>query len=103
MKHPILRTAALAATLSLASLPAASQIIVGTGADLQAAVDSAPSGSVIEIHSDSTFFGELVFGESGAKDLTLRPGAGFTPTLAGLSLQPAVTIECADRLVRLEA
>ncbi len=100
MKHAILQTAALAAVVALSSLPAASQIIVGAGGDIQAAIDAAPSGSVIEIHSDETFSGPITFAASPAKDLSLLAGDGFAPTIDGGS-DRAIKIELSDKTTRL--
>ncbi|MCK6445641.1 MAG: hypothetical protein L6Q99_04550 [Planctomycetes bacterium] len=56
------------------------QIIVQDGDNLQAAINSAPSGSVVEIQSNATFTGSIVWAN---KDLVLRAGSGFTPVIKG--------------------
>ncbi|MCC7173202.1 MAG: hypothetical protein IT459_22325 [Planctomycetes bacterium] len=57
------------------------QIIVQDGDNLQAAINGAPSGSVIEIRSNSTFNGSVGWAN---KDLVLRAGPGFTPVINGV-------------------
>lgn len=67
--------------LALAGQPLAAQTIVGDGADLQAVIDAAAVGDVIEIQSNAVFQGSLFW--SSDKNLTLRAGAGFAPTIRG--------------------
>ncbi|MEO0651179.1 MAG: hypothetical protein AAFZ65_10935, partial [Planctomycetota bacterium] len=75
MRLPLF-VAALAATTAS---PALSQTIVGDGEDLQAAIDAATSGDVIEIQSNGTFGGIRI----ANKDLTVRAGDGFAPVVSG--------------------
>ena len=75
MRLPLL----LAASVAASATPALSQTIVGDGEDLQAAIDAATSGDVIEIQSDGTFAGIRI----ANKSLTVRAGAGFTPEITG--------------------
>jgi hypothetical protein len=86
---------------------ASAQIVVHTGDDLEAIVDSAPNGSVIEIQSDATFNVTLKFGYTWTKNLTLQAGAGFTPTLKGTTTGPvkvqADAMQLAFTGLRIEA
>lgn len=70
--------------IPLAGAPAMAQIIVGAGGDLASAVEAATSGAVIELQSSETYDVTLGLGYIGAKDLTLRAGEGFAPTIRGV-------------------
>ncbi|MBI5433531.1 MAG: hypothetical protein HZA52_11940 [Planctomycetes bacterium] len=67
-------------SLAVFAAPASAQFIVQDGDNLQSVVSAAPSGSVVEIQSNGTFTGSVVW---GGKDLVLRAGVGFTPTIQG--------------------
>jgi len=59
---------------------ASGQVIIGDGGDLEAATAAAADGTVIEIQSNEVFDATLHW---AGKTLTIRAGAGFTPTLRG--------------------
>lgn len=76
----------LASTICIAFVAAfagtaRAQFIVLDGDNLQAAINAAPSGSIVEIQSNGTFSGSVSWGN---KDLVLRAGTGFTPRIKGV-------------------
>ena len=70
--------------------PAAlAQTVVLPGDDLEAIVDDAPDGEVIEIRSNEIFVGQLSWSQ---KSLTLVAGDGFTPTIRGEAGESAIRL-----------
>ena len=75
--------------LSLTAAPALADLVVVDGDSLVSAVAAAVDGETIYIQSDATFVGTL---EWSAKDITVRGGFGYTPTVQGDPGEPAVSL-----------
>src|SRR5215212_6158685 len=99
-QSPVLIALVLSAFHFQPSAVAAATVSLPSGGNLQAAIDSAAPGDVIELAAGATFTGNFVLPQkSGSSYITIRTGAA--PSLPGANER--VGPEHAGRLARLQS